>query len=126
MFTNIHLMNWHYLNKDLCIDCYDNVADFIPGDYLYFKNLNVFTKTPQWQGENVIVLDDNTYYAHGIGIKSAQEIINTLNMFRIENSTESAYLLDAATRPDFKYLANRYNDYLSRLQTQMFYHSNIS
>lgn len=116
MFNNIHLMNWRYLDTDLGIRYYDNVPDFLLGDCLYFKNPDVDPKTPQWQGENAIVLDDNRYYGHGIGIRSAEEIIYILNRFRIDDATQSAYLLDSATRPDFRYLANVYNRDVSRLQ----------
>jgi protein-glutamine gamma-glutamyltransferase len=119
MFSNIHLMNWRYLDNDLGIRLYDNVADFLPGDCLYFKNPDVDPKTPEWQGENAIDLGNGMYYGHGIGIKSAEQIIYTLNNYRIEGATESAYLLDSATRPNFKYLANIYNRYIERLQMKI-------
>jgi len=108
MFPNIHLMNWHYIDRDLDIGYYENLKDYLPGDCRYFKNPDVNPVTPEWQGENAIDLGDGTYYGHGIGIETADEIIKALNDYRIEDSTESAYLLDSATRPNFKYLANRY------------------
>lgn len=115
MFPNIHLMNWHYMDRDLGIGYYEDLEDYLPGDCRYFKNPDVDPLTPEWQGENAIDLGDGTYYGHGIGIETSDEIIDALNDFRIEGSTVSAYLLDSATRPGFKYLANRYLKYNTRI-----------
>ncbi|MCT4566502.1 MAG: protein-glutamine gamma-glutamyltransferase [Maledivibacter sp.] len=112
LFANIHLMNWHYLDRDLDIRYYEDV-DFLPGDCRYFKNPDVNPLTPEWQGENVIDLGDGTYYGHGIGIGTAEEIIEALNDNRKEDSTTSAYLLDSATRPNFKYLGEKYYDFIA-------------
>ncbi|MCG8538844.1 MAG: protein-glutamine gamma-glutamyltransferase [Clostridia bacterium] len=116
MFAGIHLMNWHYMDRDLNVGYYPNKADYLPGDCRYFKNPDVDPLTPQWQGENAIDLGDGTYYGHGIGITSGDGIINALNRFRSEGSTKSAYLLDSATRPDFKYLSYRYYDFTAAPQ----------
>jgi len=118
MFANIHLMNWHYIDRDLAVRYYENEVDYLPGDCRYFKNPDVNPLTPEWQGENVIDLGDGTYYGHGIGIATAEEIIEELNKERRDGATESAYLLDSATHPDFKYLANRYYSFLSRLYVE--------
>jgi protein-glutamine gamma-glutamyltransferase len=118
MFANIHLMNWAYIDRDLGIGLYRNEADYFPGDCRYFKNPDVNPKTPEWQGENVIDLGNSTYYGHGIGIGTADEIINALNKNRKAGATESAYLLNSATRPNFKYLADRYQKFISTLQRE--------
>jgi protein-glutamine gamma-glutamyltransferase len=44
------------------------------------------------------------YFGHGIGIASPQMIIEALNSNRIEDAQASAYLMDTATRPDFRSL----------------------
>lgn len=116
MFPSIHLMNWHYIDRDLDIGYYENQEDYLPGDCRYFKNPDVDPLTPEWQGENAIDLGDGTYYGHGIGIETGDEIIEALNDYRIEGSTTSAYLLDSATRPNFKYLANRYIKFNTRIE----------
>lgn len=115
MFPNIHLMNWHYIDRDLGIGYYEGLEAYLPGDCRYIKNPDVDPLTPEWQGENAIDLGNGTYYGHGIGIKTVEEIIEVLNDYRIEGSTVSAYLLDSATRPNFKYLANRYLKYNTRI-----------
>ncbi|MFU0825583.1 protein-glutamine gamma-glutamyltransferase [Clostridium sp.] len=115
LFDHIYLMNWKNLDDDLGIATYSNVIDYFPGDCRYFKNPDVNPKTPEWQGENAIDLGNGTYYGHGIGIKTADEIIKELNKNRKEGSTKSAYLMDTATRLDFKYLAKQYIKFESRL-----------
>ncbi len=113
MFSNIQLMNWHYISRNLNVDYYDNQVDYFPGDCRYFKNPDVNPLTPEWQGENTIDLGDGTYYGHGIGITTADGIINALNSNRKVGATRSAYLLDSATRPDFKYLYSRYYSFVN-------------
>ncbi len=113
VFPFIRLMNWRYIDNDLDLIYYENATDYFPGDCRYFKNPDVNPLTPEWQGENAIYLRDNLYYGHGIGIVPDRVIIRALNSNRKENSTKSAYLLDSAIRPDFKYLANIYNKYNS-------------
>ncbi|WP_010234689.1 protein-glutamine gamma-glutamyltransferase [Clostridium arbusti] len=114
VFSNIYLMNWHYIDENLGLNITDNVADYLPGDCMYFKNPQVNPLTPEWQGENVIYLGGDRYYGHGIGIESANTIINELNRERIIWATQSAYLLDSATRPDYKRLAYIYFSSSSR------------
>lgn len=115
LFTNIYLMDWQHLDSDLGIYTYRNEGGYLPGDCRYFKNPDVDPLTPEWQGENAIDLGDGFYYGHGIGIQTADGIINALNNHRIAGSEQPAYLMDLATRPAFKYLAEKYNNFISRL-----------
>lgn len=108
LFQGIYLMDWGYLDTDLGIRHYQSVLDELPGDCLYFKNPDVNPMTPQWQGENVIDLGNGMYYGHGIGIRKAEGIIEALNRRRKIDAKESAYLLESATRPSFKRLADKY------------------
>lgn len=119
MFSKIILMNWHY-DRDLGVDYYKDPKDYLPGDCRYFKNPQVDPRTPQWQGENAIDLGDGNYYGHGIGIKNAEGIINHLNGKRKEGATEEAVLLESATRPDFKYLSDKYQKYLSAMPRKFY------
>jgi protein-glutamine gamma-glutamyltransferase len=106
IFPVIRLMNWQDIDSDLGIK-YDRYAkDILPGDCIYFKNPDVDPLTPEWQGENAIDLGNGTYYGHGIGITTAEVFIRELNRHRISGSEISAYLMDGATRPDFKHMAS--------------------
>jgi protein-glutamine gamma-glutamyltransferase len=112
LFSEIHLMNWHYINSTLeDIGYIIKRSDYLPGDRQYFNNPDVNPVNPEWQGENVINLGNAIYFGHGIGIENADEIISELDKFRIEKAKTSAYLLDSAARPDFKNLADIYNEF---------------
>lgn len=104
-FREIYLMDWQNLDPQLGIGHYRDVKDFLPGDCRYFSNPDVDPLTPQWQGENAIDLGDGTFYGHGPGIATAEQMIAILNTFRKEGADTSAYLMDSATRPNFRYLA---------------------
>lgn len=78
---------------------------YLPGDVRYFKNPEYNPKTPEWQGENVVLLEDGHYFAHGIGIKTAEEIIASLNKERKPHAIRSAYLLEGAAEPAFSHLS---------------------
>jgi protein-glutamine gamma-glutamyltransferase len=111
-FPIIQLMNWHYINSPLEeIGYITKRADYLPGDRQYFSNPDVDPTTPEWQGENVINLGNETYFGHGIGIGKASLIIDELNDYRIKKSKTSAYLLDSAARPDFKNLSDIYDEF---------------
>jgi protein-glutamine gamma-glutamyltransferase len=116
LFSRIYLMDWQQLDKNLGVTYYYNPTDYFPGDCRYFKNPDVDPLTPEWQGENAIYLDNGLYYGHGIGIKTADEIIMALNSHRKSSSEVPAYLLNSVTRLDFKSLAN---------YTRMFYIGHI-
>ncbi|WP_243290504.1 protein-glutamine gamma-glutamyltransferase [Bacillus sp. FJAT-47783] len=103
LFQGIVLYDWHY-DEDLGIHTRSG-NDFLPGDCLYFKNPQFDPKTPQWRGENTIYLGRDMYYGHGIGIRSANGMIQALNKYRKEGATETAYLKQQVTRPDYRYLS---------------------
>jgi protein-glutamine gamma-glutamyltransferase len=75
-----------------------------PGDVVYFKNPDHDPDKPEWQGENAVLLGNNSYYGHGLGIKGAEGMIASLNRERVPGSRISAYLTDEALHPDFAYL----------------------
>ncbi|WP_274363413.1 protein-glutamine gamma-glutamyltransferase [Paenibacillus thermotolerans] len=103
LFAGTHLYTWD-TDRDLGLRTVPTTR-FIPGDCLYFDNPEVSPSTPQWQGENVIYMGGERYYGHGIGISTAERIIEVLNSNRRPGAVTSAYLLDQATRPDYVYLS---------------------
>lgn len=111
VFQNIYLMNWLHLDNDLGVKYYNNPADYLPGDCRYFDNPDVSPLNPELQGENVIDLGNGKYYGHGIGIKNPDKIIEFLNRYRIDNPTHTAFLVDSATRPNFKHLYRIYRNF---------------
>jgi protein-glutamine gamma-glutamyltransferase len=109
VFSQIYLMNWHLIDPLLKeAGTPDQATDILIGDRGYFNNPDVNPETPEWQGENVIVLPDELYYGHGIGITTAKTMIQTLNRNRKVGAIRSAYFMDTAARPDFKRLADIY------------------
>ena len=110
-FTDIYLMDWQNVNKDLGVSYQRNPHDYFPGDCRYFKNPDVDPLTPEWQGENAIDLGNGYFYGHGVGVLTADDIIQALNRHRKAGSENSAYLMDACTIPDFKYLYGQYENY---------------
>lgn len=103
-FAEIILMNWQELDDLMGITTQRRIPDFLHGDCRYFRNPDVNPLTPEWQGENAIYMGGSMYFGHGIGIASPQMIIEVLNSNRIEDAQASAYLMDTATRPDFRSL----------------------
>ncbi|MCD7948017.1 MAG: protein-glutamine gamma-glutamyltransferase [Oscillospiraceae bacterium] len=107
-FPQIYLMNWVIREPLLYqVGLPEKVDDMLLGDRGYFMNYDVNPQTPQWQGENVIVLPNALYYGHGIGITTADEIIASLNANRRKNATHAAFFTDTAARPDFKQLEGK-------------------
>ncbi|WP_339300933.1 protein-glutamine gamma-glutamyltransferase [Paenibacillus sp. FSL R5-0623] len=104
LFRNLLLFDWHY-DSDLRLTEKNGSETALPGDVLYFKNPDVSPETPEWQGENTFMLRENWYYGHGIGIARGEDIIRTLNQFRVPGSRVSAYLMDMVIYPDFFYLS---------------------
>jgi len=115
LFPHIYLMNWSRLDPLLReAGTPRRAVDQLPGDRGYFRNPDVDPETPEWQGENVIILPNDLYYGHGIGLTRAAGIIRGLNAHRREGSTQSAYLMDEVGRPDFKRLAGLYDEGAAR------------
>lgn len=128
LFQNLYLYSWHS-DTDLGLDII-RTNNVLPGDVVYFKNPEVNPETPWWRGENAVILEDGTYFGHGIGIMNAKQIIQFLNKTRAPSSNRSAYLTKFVTRPSFKHLANllmlprNYTDYKS--QYVVIYHNESS
>ena len=106
LFAGIYLMDWES-DPDLKLT-WRKESDYLAGDRRYFKNPDVNPKMLWWQGENVIDLGNGSYYGHGIGIKTANEIIAVLNGYRKLGAKKSAYLMDKVGRPNFQYLWSKY------------------
>lgn len=100
-FQNLFLRDWQ-MDRDLRLMASYDLNETYPGDVLYFRNPDHHPSTPEWQGENVIKLDDNLYFGHGIGIGTGQEMIAQLNRARRPGSTLSAFLDNLIIRPDFE------------------------
>jgi len=114
-FPKIELLNWHITDPLLlAVGIPRKTKDVLLGDRGYFDNPDVDPATPEWQGENVIVLPGGLYYGHGIGIKTAEAMIRALNAHRKTDATQSAAFLDSVSRPDFKKLAGIYNRYAAQ------------
>lgn len=103
-FTRIVLMNWRDMDPLIDPATHRGLADYLPGDCRYVRNPDVDPLTPEWQGENIIDLGGGRYYGHGIGLGDIGFFIDALNRNRIGGSQVSAYLVDSATRPDFRSL----------------------
>lgn len=104
LFQNIYLYSWH-ADSDLGLTAL-TTPDYIPGDVVYFDNPDFNPQTPQWRGENAVVLEDDTYFGHGIGIKTAEQMIVDLNKRRKLWSNRTAYLSKIVARPSFSHLSN--------------------
>ncbi|MGG0051745.1 protein-glutamine gamma-glutamyltransferase [Bacillus atrophaeus] len=96
-FQRITLYDWHYEKLPIYTEA---GRDFVIGDCLYFNNPDFNPQKAQWRGENVILLEKDLYFAHGLGILSGEKIIEKLNSFRKKDAVQSAYLLAQATRLD--------------------------
>lgn len=103
LFQNLYLYSWH-ADSDLGIHS-KNMDHILPGDVIYFNNPDFDPKASWLRGENAVVLDDGTFFAHGIGIQSGKEIIDILNENRKPGSKTSAYQTTHVTRPSFNYLS---------------------
>ncbi|WP_059105239.1 protein-glutamine gamma-glutamyltransferase [Shouchella shacheensis] len=103
LFQGLYLYSWEH-DSDLHLKTYEG-HDFLIGDCVYFNNPDVDARRhPAWIGENAIILDDDMYFGHGIGIASSQQIIQTLNFKRKPYSNRSAYLENQITRLDFRFV----------------------
>ncbi|RYM05686.1 protein-glutamine gamma-glutamyltransferase [Sporolactobacillus sp. THM7-7] len=104
IFSHLYLWDWQN-HPFFSLKNASRVGTGIPGDVRYFKNPDVNPQTPQWQGENAVDLSGGLYYGHGIGIMTADRIIEELNQYRRQSADTSAYLMPGATRPDYLSLA---------------------
>ena len=102
LFSNLYLYSWNF-DPDLGLKTIYS-DHFLPGDVVYFKNPDFNPFTPEWRGLNAVVLDDGTYFGHGIGIWTAQQIIHILNQMRKPWTTQSAYMTNLVVRPSFIHL----------------------
>ncbi|MEX1028815.1 MAG: protein-glutamine gamma-glutamyltransferase [Paenibacillaceae bacterium] len=107
LFSSLYLRDWHY-DADLRLKVTEG-RTINPGDVVYFRNPDVNPLTPQWQGENAVVLSNHLYYGHGLGIVSGKEIIASLNRFRKPGSDVSAYLTETVVQLDYIYLYSLIN-----------------
>jgi protein-glutamine gamma-glutamyltransferase len=127
IFQNLYLYSWH-ADSDLGLhNVYTN--HFLPGDVVYFNNPDFHPHIHWFRGENAVVLGDGTFFGHGFGILTAQQMIQTLNENRKPQSNQSAYLLDSVTRPDFSSLARitlLQRGYLTFKKQQIIIHHNQS
>jgi len=112
-FPYLHLMNWHFIADNLDIVTYKYLLDYIPGDCRYVENPDYHPNTPELRGQNLIDLGDGSYYGHGTGIKTLDEVIDFLNRHRKDSASRSAFLKQSATRPNFLHLANIYLNYVT-------------
>lgn len=97
-------------------------TDYLPGDCVYFENPDHDEETPEWQGENAILLGNNLFYGHGIGITTAQGIIDELNSNRKPNATISASLTTHIISLDSSF----YSQFLENTPRAMPVHSPVS
>jgi protein-glutamine gamma-glutamyltransferase len=103
IFQNLYLYSWH-LDSDFSIYTFYG-EHFLPGDVVYFHNPDVDPKKFWWRGQNVVDLGDGTFFGHGFGIRTHEEMIKFLNEKRKPGSQQSAYLTNLITRPSIKNLA---------------------
>ena len=102
-FNNLYLYDWQY-DSDLGFIKGSRMLGAYPGDIFYFKNPDHNPATPEWQGENGIMLGPDQFYGHGVGIRSSSGIIEALNRRRRPGSTVSAYMLDDVVYPNFEHI----------------------
>ncbi|MFC5704468.1 protein-glutamine gamma-glutamyltransferase [Cohnella faecalis] len=118
-FKDLFLYDWNYDNN-LKLITVENKNEAYPGDVLYFENPDFDPKTPEWRGENAIMLADNLYFGHGIGIRTAEEMITALNARRKPGSTTSAFLTEQIEHPDFEYLRKLEKPFTARIGTRTY------
>nr|WP_308017500.1 protein-glutamine gamma-glutamyltransferase [Alkalihalobacillus deserti] len=96
IFQNLYLYSWH-TDPNLELDSFYSNR-FLPGDVVYFNNPDFYPNTPWYRGENAVVLSDGTFFGHGLGIMTAEQMIQFLNSQRFPESTQPAYLANVITR----------------------------
>ena len=85
------------------------------GDHAYFHNPGAPPDAVRagWNGENVIILGDDTYFGHPFGITSSQVIIDSLNSVKPQDAP-TAYLDGPVYRLDAEPLWRTVADYLAQ------------
>ncbi|MET3697807.1 protein-glutamine gamma-glutamyltransferase [Bacillus oleivorans] len=101
-FANLYLYSW-IEDQDLGLRTY-YTYHFIPGDVVYFENPEFHPETPWWRGESAVVLENGTFFGHGVGIGTAEQMLQHLNKARAPWSTIPPFLRDSVLRPSFKHL----------------------
>ncbi|MEC0226485.1 protein-glutamine gamma-glutamyltransferase [Paenibacillus alba] len=106
MNSNLLIFDWQSNSKLHLIDRIGN-EEAITGDIIYFENPEVHPMLPWWKGENVVMIEEGLYYGHGhgLGITSAEVVITILNKYRLDGSTQSAFMTDRYVHPDFTFFA---------------------
>lgn len=97
IFQNLYLYSWH-TEPSLELNTFYSSNRFLPGDIVYFNNPDFHPQTPWYRGENAVVMSDGTFFGHGFGILTAEEMIQFLNTQRSPGSMQSAYLANLITR----------------------------
>ncbi|ARK30036.1 protein-glutamine gamma-glutamyltransferase [Halalkalibacter krulwichiae] len=125
LFPNLYLYSWH-VDSDLGMH---NVSTnhLIPGDVVYFNNPDFHPQIHWLRGQNAVVLGDGTFFGHGFGILTAEQMIQTLNENRRPYSNQSAYMLGTVTRPNYNHLASvsmLQRSYLTYKKQQIVIHHN--
>ncbi len=108
-FSGLQLYNWKFIDSDLGINTRLYASRDIPGDCRYFENPEFNPETPEWRGENAIDLGNGKFYGHGIGINTADEIVEKLNRHKAHPSAPSAFLNNSVTNPNYKHLFELYD-----------------
>ncbi|TCN27751.1 protein-glutamine gamma-glutamyltransferase [Mesobacillus foraminis] len=96
------LLVWNWNNDPDLVIITRSGREFIPGDIVYFYNPDY--QLPIWRGENGVVLGNDQYYGHGIGVKTAKGMIESLNTRRRPGAKRSAYMLNQHSRLNARYL----------------------
>lgn len=104
-FKDLYVRDWHYDSDLQLVTVYDSDEATL-GDIVYFKNPDHHPATPEWQGENAIMVAPNRFFGHGVGIRSAEGMIDTLNRKRFPGSRRSAYMTEQVNHPSFEHLRN--------------------
>lgn len=102
-FAALFVRDWQY-DRDLHLKLFKGLGEAYLGDVLYFRNPDVDPAQSQWQGENAVILGDDRYFGHGIGITGGEAIIRALNRRRKPGATRSAYLTDDVLALDYTHL----------------------
>jgi len=102
-FQDLFLRDWQKDVELRLVASYD-LNDLYPGDVCYFRNPDHHPRHPEWQGENAVLLNENLFFGHGVGVQTSQGIIANLNRARRPFSRRSAYMENLIVRPDYEML----------------------